>query len=191
MLPKDVTAEVMNDYEELYISQYKSCGIKMLNLTGGGHKNQDLSPETREKLRICATGKQHWLGRKHTEETKQKIREANTGVIFTKERLENMSKGNTGKKASDATKEKLSKAAKGRKHRPESTALISKTRIEKSKAGLYSWVKLSQEDVENIRASYVPHVMTYKILAQIYNVNKGTIADIIKKRRRVAYPRLL
>jgi len=90
-LPKDVSKDVMNNYEEFFVSQYKDCGFSMLNLTGGGHKNQDLHESTREKLRKAATGKKHWLGRKHTQETKDKIRAGNTGQKFTKERLKNMS----------------------------------------------------------------------------------------------------
>lgn len=120
-LPCDVSRDVMNNYEELYISLYKTAGIELLNLNEGGHKNQELSESTRQKLRESATGKKYWLGRKHTEEAKQKIRDGNTGVKFTEERLKNMSLGNTGKpsprkgvKLSEETKQKIRNARLGK-----------------------------------------------------------------------------
>lgn len=134
-LPNDVTKDVLNAYEELYISQYKACGISLMNLTGGGSSNKDLSPETREKLRQNATGKQYWLGRTHTQEAKDKIKAANTGVVFTKERLEKMSdsaKGhpawNKGKPFSEETKNKMRLSRIGKKIPPD--------QIERMKASL-------------------------------------------------------
>lgn len=121
-LPKDVSREVMNAYEELYIALYKDAGTSLLNLNEGGHKNQELSESTRQKLSDSAKGKKYWLGRKHTDETKQKIREGNTGVKFTEERLRNMSLGNMGKpgpnkgkRMSEETKQKLRIAHTGKR----------------------------------------------------------------------------
>ena len=92
----------------------------MMNLNEGGKTNQELSDETRKKLAAAHIGKQYWLGKKHTEETKQKIRDGNTGKVFTPERLAAMSRGNIGKpgpnkgkKMSEETKRKLSNSKKG------------------------------------------------------------------------------
>ena len=182
-LPKDVCPAVVNSYEELYISQYRSCGINTMNLTGGGHKNQELDESTREKLRKAATGKQHWLGRKHTQETKDKIRAANTGVTFTEERLRKMSEGNKGKIPTDAMRKKWSEARKGVKLDPYVSAKISKTRREKSKAGMYSsWTKLNFEIAEEIRYIYNIQKVTIRSLAKIYGVCDANIQKVLKNQ---------
>lgn len=131
-LPIDISNTILDNYEELYIGQYKNCAFELMNLTGGGKSNRDLSKETREKLKKAATGKKYWLSKKHTEETKQKIREANTGTIFSKLRLSRMSQSqigkpgaNLGKPMSIAAKEKLSKFRIGKKHSQETKIRIA------------------------------------------------------------------
>lgn len=52
-------------------------------------------------------------GRKHTEETKEKIRQKNKKMIFTEEHKRKISESKTGKLASEETKQKLSISHKG------------------------------------------------------------------------------
>lgn len=59
---------------------------------------------------IAKNVEQAYLGRTHTEETKEKIRQANTGVVFTKERCKKISeaaKGRPGPIISEEIKNRL------------------------------------------------------------------------------------
>ena len=49
--------------------------------------------------KFYANGGRHpWIGRKHTEETKKKIREARARQVITKEHRRKISEGNKGRK---------------------------------------------------------------------------------------------
>jgi group I intron endonuclease len=91
-LPKDVSQDVLDEYEILYITQYKECGFKMLNIKGGGsygkhsqetkdkiskvnkgrirndniirNKNMIISEETRQKMKLAKLGNKNRLGGK-------------------------------------------------------------------------------------------------------------------------------
>lgn len=108
--PKDISQSVLDAYEIFCIEQYKEAGVEMLNIQMGGKNGF------------------------HAQETKEKIRKANTGVVFTEERLRRMSqalKGKTsprkGVKMNDETKRKLSEARKGKKMSEEQKKRISET----------------------------------------------------------------
>lgn len=55
------------------------------------------SEETREKHRMNMMGNKHFLGKKHTEETKNKIRDIHKGKIVSKETKDKLSKARKGK----------------------------------------------------------------------------------------------
>lgn len=87
------------DSDEIYFIKYfKDSGIEVLNLQEGGSNGR------------------------HSEETKEKIRKANTGKIFTDQRLRNMSISNTGKPSPN----------KGKKMSEDTKKLISKAHIGKT-----------------------------------------------------------
>ena len=65
------------------------------NLTKTNDKSGKVSSETKAKMSIASTGNQHWKGRKHTEETKEKIRLSKLGTKFSDE--VNKKKGRKGK----------------------------------------------------------------------------------------------
>lgn len=39
-LPKDVDQNVLNEYEQLYMDLYRSCGIELLNIREGGSRGK-------------------------------------------------------------------------------------------------------------------------------------------------------
>lgn len=96
-LPKDVTREVLDEFEKVYIDLYKGTGMGMLNLTEGG------------------TGGRIFAGRKHSEETKRKIGVGNKGKERPAELRKILSEKNKGKKMSKAHREKLNSVNRGRK----------------------------------------------------------------------------
>lgn len=109
-LPNDVGNAVLSAYEILYISQYKACGIELLNLTDGG-----------EGL----------LGKKHTEVTKDKLRIRFSGRQFSELAKARALEHHTGKKVSEETRIKMSESAKGKKKSPETVEKFKQRKGEK------------------------------------------------------------
>ena len=64
-----------------------------------GKKRAPFTPEHRANMGKANLGKQKFLGRKHTEETRARMSAAQTGKVFTAEHLANMSKAQTGRKS--------------------------------------------------------------------------------------------
>lgn len=86
---------------------------KISNAKKGINFNPPISEETRKKLSARRKGnKNHFFGKKHSEETKNKLREANIG-----------------KKKSQETKDKISQAITGQKRTPEQIERILLGRI--------------------------------------------------------------
>lgn len=173
-LPNDVSNEILNSYEELYIRAYKDCGFELLNLTGGGHKNQELSDDTRDKLRKAATGKKYWLGRRHSEEAKEKIRIGNTGKVFTKERLKKMSESQKGKagisfgtKRTEEQKKRIGDASRGRQ-------IISHSGEKNEKS------KLKERDVIEIRRLFNSGLYSQAEIGKMYHMSQTGIGLIVR-----------
>ena len=66
-----------------------------------------------EHIRLHNKKRRNFLGKKHTEETKKKISEANKGQKPTEEAKKKMSESHKGKKFSEEHKKKLSEIHKG------------------------------------------------------------------------------
>lgn len=94
-LPHDVDQSVLDTYEILYMSQYKECGIVLMNIKEGGSRGKH-SELSKQKI---SKNSYRWTGKNHSEDTKTKI--------------SNAAKGHT---VSDATKKKISDTRKERKH---------------------------------------------------------------------------
>jgi len=76
------------------------------------------SEESREKIRVANLGNTTWLGRKHSEETKKKMkgRRNRLGMYNSEETKEKQRIGSTGRKQTDEAKRKISLALKGNNH---------------------------------------------------------------------------
>lgn len=125
--PKDITQPILDNYEIFYINQLRESGVNLLNLKDGGGAGK---PSEEAKKNMSAAQKKSWsspnrprtgnrLGIPHTEETKQKIRAANSGKkIHTDKRKEFLKLhwiGNTltkGINLSEQHKMKISKSLK-------------------------------------------------------------------------------
>ena len=115
--------------EKEYIAKYgrKDLGTGVLrNMTDGGdgimgHKH---SEETKKKIALARIGKPTNLGKKMSEEQKEKLRQANLG-----------------KKVSTKTGEKISAAKKGKPEKPRS----EETKVKMRASQLARWAKRNQE----------------------------------------------
>lgn len=116
--PKDISQEVIDTYEQLYMDFYKDCKIELLNIKDAGKRGK-MSEESKNKLRLIHTGKVL------SEETKRKISEnrkgKNTGkdnnmygIGLIGDAKQRMIDSKTGTKLSEETKLKMSIAHRKR-----------------------------------------------------------------------------
>lgn len=130
------------------INQLRTLGVALVNLTDGGEGIAGLkhSEESKQAMSKNRKGKSH----KHTPESIEKIRQANTGVVFSEERKRKISQKAIGRKMlehvkenlrllmksfkhSEETKEHLRQVNLGRKHTPEALAKMSAWQVDRPK----------------------------------------------------------
>lgn len=141
--------EELNKKEVYWISFYDSTNLeKGYNLTSGGNSYTH-SEETKQKLREINTGKK--LSPEHAE----KLRNNNKGKKWTKEHRENFSLATKGKKRkpmSEDTKKKISNANKGKRYSEKQRAEMTG----KNKGNtVWKGRKHTPETIEKMRASKI------------------------------------
>jgi len=130
------------------INQLRRLGLELVNLTDGGEGITGLkhSEKSKKLMSEKLKGKSH----KQTVESIEKIRKANTGVVFSDERKEKIRQKALGRKMpthvrrildekmksfkqSEKTKEHLRKVNLGRKHTPDALEKMSAWQIGRPK----------------------------------------------------------
>jgi hypothetical protein len=137
---EDQSEELILLAEMEKINQLRMLGVTLVNLTDGGQGITGLkhSEASKQLMSQKLKGKSH----KHTPESIEKIRQANTGVVFSDERKEKLRQKALGRKMlphvkealkerlksfkqSEETKEHLRQVNLGRKHTPETLIKMS------------------------------------------------------------------
>lgn len=95
-----VSEDGWEEREKFWISYYRSTGANLTNIMDGGQGAQNPSQEWRENVRQRMKGNSFAVGMRHTDETKERIRQ-----------------GHLGRKFTDEHKKKINWL--GRKHKPE------------------------------------------------------------------------
>lgn len=105
-LPNDVSQNILDKYEDLYITRHRECGLKIMNLKEGGSRGKILNTELKKRLSDAAKRRGNNLpkGFKHSDELKQR---------FSIER-KGMASPNKGRTFSIDVKKKQSLAKLGR-----------------------------------------------------------------------------
>lgn len=104
-LPADTDQSILDTYEILYISQYKECGIELLNLKDGGSGGK----HSAESIRKMSDSKKR-SGKRLTEEERRRISLRMSGRIVSQETRDRKRKALLGHKTSAETKEKIKQA---------------------------------------------------------------------------------
>jgi group I intron endonuclease len=108
ILPIDVDQTIINQYEALYLQQYRNLGCSMLNIREAGSNGRPAKKSIEKGLKTKAVNG----SAKRSNITKQKISLANSGKrkpLRSEQHRLNLSKANKGKaghKQSDVTKQK-------------------------------------------------------------------------------------
>jgi len=106
---EDNVLECDLDTREIHhISQLKSKGYKLTNLTNGGKGSSTFTAEIHKR---CANSRK---GQKRSEETKKRMSEARMGMKFSKAHKKNLSIARKKRITTEETKEKMSKSSKGK-----------------------------------------------------------------------------
>jgi hypothetical protein len=83
--PEDLIVLTQTEHKKLHAKNLSEETRKKMSDSHRGKKRPPITEETREKMRISHLGKNNRLGYKHSEETKQKIRDKKTGSKYSEE----------------------------------------------------------------------------------------------------------
>jgi len=134
-LPEDITQTILDNYEQFYMDQFRDCNIELINIREAGSRGKH-SAESVEKLRKANTG------RKCSEEFKKKRSEfmmGNTirlGSSASEETRLKMGKSRKGRVHSEETKLKMRNSALGKKKSPEHVRKVTESRMRNQKLKL-------------------------------------------------------
>jgi group I intron endonuclease len=150
------------------------------NMTWGGEgvSGYKFTDNQKKKMSESHKGQIPWMsGRKHTEETRRKIKEAvnrNRKEISDETRLK-LSKSSKGRKHSDETKRKISEYRKGKKLSEETRKKISESNKDLLKGDKhFNYGKhLSEETRKKISESNKGHVITDETRLKLSKSSKG------------------
>ena len=139
-------------------------GIRGKNHPNYGRKN---SKETIEKMSKAQSGKNHHMyGKKHSEETKEKMRQSH--LVFkhseeTKERVSKVKSGENihryGKKHTEESKEKIRQSRLGKKHSEE-----TKEKMSKAKSGKNNPMYGKKPSLETRKKNSKKHILESKLI---------------------------
>ena len=121
--------------------------------------NTQRSEETREKISKSNKGKQTWLGKTHTEESKEKIREALIGRKLgphSEEHKKKISEARKGLKHSEETKRKIGEKSKERALRNKELKLSTNQNIFTS-TSIFSLFKYPNRNARSARHLSIKH----------------------------------
>jgi group I intron endonuclease len=181
------TAEEANIAEQKWIQLLESRNPDMgYNLTAGGlvPRGWHHTEEHRRYISNLFKGKK--IGPYASEETRQKLSNANMGHPVLPETRFKISKGHLGKSASLEAKKNMSIARMGVKLTDEHKNSISKglIKFQETNVKTSNLSKLSFEEVKKIRTEWLVGNISQRKLAKKYGVHRITIMRIVNCQTR-------
>lgn len=188
----DLTWEDASKIEIDYIKQFGRADLglgNLVNMTDGGEGNNNPSEEARKKMSVANLGKKHFLGKKHTKETKKLMSEVAIGHTFlteeSKKKISEFRKGKCFYNPTEEHKKKISQFHQGNtwwlglNHTKETLQKMSLSQRGEN----HPSCKLTEEDVRNMRNEYEQGGITQDQLAKKYDISRGSVSAIIKRKR--------
>jgi group I intron endonuclease len=167
-----------DECEKYWIKFFKSNNPKYgYNLTAGGEgtEGRKHSIDTKLKMRIAK------LGKKVSEETKLKMSKSKFGKKLSDQHKEKISKSSIGRKLSKEHAEALLKANLGVEKKEETKNRISAALFNKHMNGeKNNNSSISNEDAQKIRALYATKQYTQTELGNMFNIDQTTVSLIVR-----------
>lgn len=182
----EVCNKELLDVKEIYwINFYNSLDEYFgYNMQSGGHKNKNLAESTKKLMSEQRRGEKHPNFGKHlSEETRNKISESHQGKILSekhKQKLKGRKSSFLGRHHTEESKRKLSEARKGKKGHSNSEEARRKNSISQKKNR--KKVKLTDEQVIEIRQKYTTGKYSLHKLSKEYPVSRETIKSVVSFR---------
>lgn len=187
------------DFYKSYIYAENSNGYNM-TIGGEGTKGRIVSDETRKRLSVSKSGKNHpFYGKKHSENHKQRIADGNKGKFVSEETRKKMSDSqidgkhwNYGGTISDEHKKAISNANSGENHHfyGKNHSDETKEKIRKTKIGRFS-VNGRDREILQINSETGIIIREFKSLKETLSFtgadNTGNISNCCIGKRKTAY----
>lgn len=169
-LSADATQDDLNHWERFYIKRAKRDGIRLLNMTDGGSNGRP-TDEVRAKLR----------------QPKSNEHRARISRAVARQWAEGLK---SGQSPSSETRTKISTTMTGRTYPAERVAKARdwertpeyRAKIAKSLQGRSATVKLTPQQVVEIRRKYQPRAYSFRRLADEYGVDNRTIRAVVARK---------
>lgn len=194
LIEKFDTAQEALDKEESWIVFYNSRDREIgYNIATGGSApmlGRTLSQESRDKMSVSRQGdKNHNYGKHLSEDTRNKLSEANTGKTLTEEHKQKLLASHVGIPRTEETKQKISESQSGENHSQFGTHRSDETknRISTSSIGLranekHPQAKLNWNTVRSIRSDHSLLGLSNRELAIKYSLSDATISRIVNNK---------
>ncbi len=176
---KDIKMEVISEvnnwkrWEKYYIKKYTDLGYKLENKNNGGGGVDIMSQETKDKISNANKGK------KRNPEFSDKISKINKGKKVSQETKDKISKGNVGNKLSQEAKDKIRKSKLGNKLSQETKDKISKANKGKPKH--------TPKSKESIKKSRLGTKVSQEIKDKIYTEERNSKISKANKNRDISH----
>jgi len=147
----------------------------LVNFTDGGEGTSGIkiSEETREKMRIANTGKNK--DRKHTDKSKLNMSLAQIGKQLSDDTKNKISKSNTGKIPGEYARKKASETHKDKNYTEE-----TRNKISESHKKLYKKIVLQYDNFGN----FIKKWDDQHLAAEFFNIRVGNIISVCEGHRK-------
>ena len=169
-----VEPEKLLEVEDVYLKEHvgKPNCMNINICAKAPRRGMHSTEETKQKISEANRGeKNHFYGKHHSDETKETLREANIGKVMSPESRKKISEATTGEKH----------PMYGKHHTPEAMKkIIAANRDKKNKGEDSPTAKYTWDFVRELRNEYAAGGTSYGKLCVKYSIPKSSLSHILK-----------